>query len=299
MKEVFSLCGISRQAHFQMLQRQWYSQQQAALYMGLIEQTREMHPGMGLRTMYEMLQPAGIGRDSFMALGAAAGYQLQTVEKQTRTTFSIKTNRYGNLLGGKVFSGTNELWSSDITYLHCLGQFFYIVFIMDVYSRRILGYSVAENMRAEHNVAALQMAMKVRGVKDYAGSLIHHSDKGGQYASDVYTDLLESYGVQISMCNEVYENTHIERVNGTIKNQYLNRWAIGSKKELNQRLQQAVKAYNEARPHESIGKMPPALYEEKLKFIPQEKRAKMKIYTVSKYQNNFKSSQLNLFQQLS
>jgi transposase InsO family protein len=299
MKEVFSLCGISRQAHFQMLQRQWHCQQQAALYVGLIEQTREMHPGMGLRTMYEMLQPQGIGRDSFMALGAAEGYQLQSVERQTRTTFSIKTNRYGNLLGGKEFTGTNQLWSSDITYFHCLGQFFYIVFIMDVYSRRILGYSVADNMRAEHNVTALQMALKARGIKNYEGRLIHHSDKGGQYASDAYTDLLENYGIQISMCNEVYENTHIERVNGTIKNQYLQRWAVGSKKQLGQRLQQAVKAYNETRPHESIRKMPPLSYEQILESIPKEKRVKMTIYTVSKYQDNFNSGQLNLFQQLS
>ena len=299
MNGIFAYCGISRQAHFQALQRQWHWQQKAILYVGMIEQTREMHPGMGLRTMYEMLQPAGIGRDSFMALGAAEGYQLQSVEKQTRTTFSVKTNRYRNLVGGIEFSGANQLWSSDITYFHCLGQFFYIVFIMDVYTRLIVGYSVADNMRAENNVAALQMALKRRGIKDYGGSLIHHPDKGGQYASDTYTELLESYGIAMSMCNEVYENTHIERVNGTIKNQYLHRWLIGSKKQLGQRLQQAVKAYNESKPHESIGKIPPLSYESKLQSIPKEKREKMKIYTVSKYHDNFNSRQLNLFQQLS
>ncbi len=299
MKEVFSLCGISRQAHFQTLQRQWRWQQKAILYVGMMEQIREMHPGMGLRTMYEMLQPEGIGRDGFIALGIQKGYRLQSIERQTRTTFSVKTNRYCNLLGGKEFRGTDELWSSDITFFHCLGQFFYIVFIMDVYSRCIVGYSVAENMRAEHNVVALRMALRARGVKDYGGKLIHHSDKGGQYAADAYTELLESHGIQISMCNEVYENTHIERVNGTIKNQYLRRWEITSRKELNKRLQQAVEAYNETRPHESIGKVPPLSYEEKLKLIPKENRTKMKIYTANKYQDNFKSRQLNLFQQLS
>lgn len=299
MKEVFSLCGISRQAHFQMLQRQWHWQQKAVLYVGMMEQTREMHPGMGLRTMYEMLQPEGIGRDAFIALGIQAGYRLQSIERQTRTTFSVKTNRYCNLLGGVEFWGSNQLWSSDITFFHCLGQFFYIVFIMDVYSRCIVGYSVAENMRAEHNVAALQMALKVRNIKDYQGTLIHHSDKGGQYAADAYTGLLESHGIKISMCNEVYENTHIERVNGTIKNQYLRRWPIATRKELSKRLADAVKAYNEARPHESIGKVPPLSYEEKLKLIPKENRIKMKIYTASKCQDNFNSRQLNLFQHLS
>lgn len=298
MNEVFRYCGISRQAHWQTLQRQWHWQQKAVLYVGMMEQTREFHPGMGLRTMYEVLQPAGIGRDSFIALGIQQGYRLQSMERQARTTFSVKTNRYPNLLGGVEFWGSNQLWSSDITYFHCLGQFFYIVFIMDVYSRYIVGYSVADNMRAENNVTALQMALKARGIKDYQGSLIHHSDKGSQYASDAYTGLLENYGVKISMCNEVYENTHIERVNGTIKNQYLRRWEITNRKELSKRLQQAVEAYNKTRPHESIGKMPPLLYEEKLKSTPKEKRVKMKIYTASKQQDNFDSRQLNLFQQL-
>ncbi len=299
MNSLFACCGISRQAHWQALERQHAWQQKALLYVGMMEQTRDIHPGMGLRTMYEVLQPAGIGRDSFMALGAAAGYRLQTLEKQTRTTFSVKTNRYTNLLAGVEFSGRDQVWSSDITYFYCLGQFFYLVFIMDVYTRRIVGYSMAENMRAENNLAALTMALKCRGMKDYGGTLIHHSDKGGQYASDAYTQMLDSYGIRISMCNEVYENTHIERVNGTIKNQYLNRWAISSKKELAGRLQAAVNAYNTSRPHESIGKMPPVAWEEKLKWIPKEKRIKMKIYTVSKYQENFHSNQLNLFEQLS
>jgi transposase InsO family protein len=299
MNSIFAYCGISRQAHSQALQRQHHCQHKALLYIGMMEQTRDIHPGMGLRTMYEVLEPAGIGRDSFMALGAAAGYRLQSLEKQTRTTFSVKTNRYTNLLAGMAFSGRDQLWSSDITYFHCLGQFFYLVFIMDVYTRRIVGYSVAENMRAENNVAALRMALKCRGVNDYGGTLIHHSDKGGQYAADAYTQMLDSYGIRISMCNEVYENTHIERVNSTIKNQYLSRWSISSKKQLAARLRDAVNAYNTTRPHEAIGKMPPVVYEQKLESIPKEKRTKMKIFTLSKYQDNFHSNQLNLFEQLS
>ena len=90
---------------------------------------------------------------------------------------------------------------------------------MDVYSRRIVGYSVADHMRAEQNIRALQMALDLRGVKDYDQKLIHHSDKGSQYISDDYTELLNDFGIEISMCNIVYENAHIERVNGIIKNQ--------------------------------------------------------------------------------
>ncbi|RYZ54528.1 MAG: IS3 family transposase [Chitinophagaceae bacterium] len=299
MKDIFALCRISRQAHFQALLRQRHWQQKTPLYIGMMEQIREIHPGMGLRTMYEMLQPPGIGRDSFMALGAAAGYQLQAQAPATRTTFSVKTNRYANLLCRMAFNGQDQVWSSDITYFHCLGQFFYLVFIMDVYTRRIVGYSVSDNLRAENNLLALRMALACRGVQDYGGGLIHHSDKGGQYAADAYTELLQRHGIRISMCREVYENTHIERVNGTIKNQYLRRWTIQSPKELHRRLSDAVDAYNTTKPHESLGKLPPVSYEQKLKTIPADKRKQLTIYTRNKHHEQNLTNQLNLFQQLS
>ena len=296
MNDVYALCGISRQGHYQALQRHLREQEKAVLYVRSMELVREMHPGMGLRTMYEMLQPEGIGRDGFVALGLQEGFRLKTIEKQTRTTYSVKSRRYGNLLGDMEFSGINQLWSSDITYLYCLDQFFYIVLIMDVYSRRIIGYSLADNMRAENNLSALQMALELRGIENYHQGLIHHSDKGTQYASDGYTQTLESYEIRISMCNEVYENTHIERVNDTIKNQYLARMEINTVKELRTKLNQTIKAYNEARPHKSLNKMTPVGYENYLLKIPSDKRGKMKIYTVKLNANASLTKQLNLFE---
>ena len=244
-----------------------------------------------------MLQPDGIGRDGFIALGLQQGFRLKSIEKQTRTTYSVKSNRYKNLLGEEEFDGINQLWSSDITYFHLSDKFFYIVFIMDVYSRRIIGYSLADNMRAENNLAALQQALKLRSIKDYGKTLIHHSDKGSQYVSDEYTALLDQYGIRISMCNEVYENTHIERVNDTIKNQYLKRWRINDVKELARKLTDAVKAYNEQRPHQSLNDMSPVKYEKQLEAIEKEKRKKMTIYTVKLNNENRLDTQLDLFEQ--
>jgi hypothetical protein len=295
MKEVFALCEISRQAHFQSVQRYRREQEKSELYVRLMEQIRQIHPGMGIRTMYEMSCPEGIGRDGFVALGLQEGFRLQTVEKKTRTTYSTKSNRYWNLLGGKEFTDINQLWSSDITYLYCLDQFFYIVLIMDVYSRRIIGYSLADNMRAENNLAALRMALQQRGIRRYQNRLIHHSDKGTQYASDAYTEMLEEHEIQISMCNEVYENTHIERVNDTIKNQYLNRMEIANTRQLERKLTDTINAYNETRPHQSLNKLSPVQFEKLLITIDQDKRSKMKVYTAKLNEETRQNRQLNLF----
>lgn len=295
MNEVFALCGISRQAHHKALQRHLHEQQKAELYVRSMQQVREIHPGMGLRTIYEMLQPAGIGRDGFIALGLQEGFRLKSIEKHTRTTYSTKSRRYGNLLHDMKFDGINQLWSSDITYFYCLDQFFYIVLIMDVYSRRIIGYNIGDNLRAENNLAALQMALSLRGIENYHQGLIHHSDKGTQYASDIYTETLDSYEIRISMCKEVYENTHIERVNDTIKNQYLSRMEITNRRRLEVKLDETIKAYNETRPHQSLNKIPPVVYENYLLKVPVEKRRKMKIYTVQQNSDVSKTNQLNLF----
>lgn len=294
MKQIYLLCNLSKQAHHQALLRIKRQLEKEEVYIRLMAQTREIHPGMGLRTMYDMLQPDGIGRDGFIVLGLEEGFRLKTTEKKTRTTWSVKSHRYRNLLSGRKFTDVNQLWSSDITYLFCLGQFYYLVMIMDVYSRRILGYSLADNMRAENNFTALKMALNLRGINHYHQQLIHHSDKGSQYASDIYTQSLEAYGIQISMCEEVYENTHIERVNETIKDQYLNRMDIKDEKDLKEKLLRVIESYNAKRPHQSLKGMTPLVYEEFIKIIPKEKRIKMEIYTVQKDHDYLDPNQLKL-----
>ena len=273
------MCDLTRQAHHQAMERLVRQEEKAKTYLGLMIETREIHPGMGLRTMYEMHQPEGIGRDQFIALGLREGFRLKAVEKFVRTTYSVKSNRYRNLLVGKQFTDVNQVWSSDITYLYCLDRFYYIVMIMDVYSRRIVGYSIADNMRAENTLAALKMALALRGTSNYNHRLIHHSDKGSQYVSDVYTDTLCDYGIEISMCDEVYENTHIERLNDTIKNQYLNRRNISNERQLKGEVAKTMETYNTKRPHQSLNDMTPTAFEAYLKTTPIEQRPKMEIYT--------------------
>lgn len=294
MQDLYTLCGISKQAHAQALLRQEQEQSKAQLYLGLLEHLREMHPGMGLRKMYEQFKPEGIGRDAFIALGLAAGFRLRVVSNPLRTTWAYKRNAYPNLLGGKRFTDVNQVWASDISYFSLLGQHYYLVFLMDVYSRKIVGYSVEDHLRTENNLAALQKALNLRAIPDFKKALIHHSDRGTQYISEKYTQVLQDYNIAISMCKDVLENAHIERVNGTIKNEYLYRWNIQSPKELKKYLKKAVENYNN-RAHYSLQMKTPNEFEEYIQQIPKENRPVLEIFTLPKQTGN-NTNQVPIFE---
>lgn len=284
MTSLYMIANISRQGHFDAVKRAVEQLAKAPCYIGLMNQIREIHPGMGLRKMYDQFQPDGIGRDAFISLGLSYGFRLATLVKPHRTTYSIKSNRFSNLLEGMRFTDVNQLWVSDIFYFPFDEKHYYVTHIMDVYSRRIIGYCIADNMRAENNIAALRMALTLRGIKDYKGKLIHHSDRGGQYISDDYTNLLEEHKIKISMCTDVLENAHCERANGTIKNEYLKRYNIKTVTELFSKLNIVIMNYNNRR-HNSI-EMTPIEFENQLQTIPAEKRKVMTIFTISNQDRN-------------
>lgn len=297
MKDVYLTCGISKQGHYDDLRREQRRQTLALSYVGLMLECREIHPGMGLRTMYAQLCPEGIGRDAFIALGLREGFRLRVLPNAVRTTYAVKNCRYGNLLVGKRFRGINQVWVSDLFYFTRFEKHLYVVLIMDVYSRRIVGHSAADNMRAENFLDALQMALTLRGVDNYKKQLIHHSDRGSQYVSDAYTNTLEAYGIQISMCRDVLENSHAERANGTIKNDYLARYDIPAAGQFSSFVDLAVESYNQ-RFHNSLS-CTPIEFEDRLEAIPVKDRDSMKIYTIKKSQIDDNSGQLELFSGLS
>jgi putative transposase len=289
MESLFSYCNISRQGHHKsmMNERKWLDLEY--LIVGQILQIRELHPGMGLRTMYEVLRPEGLGRDAFVTIGITYGFRLTAYKNPVRTTFSSPYSRYKNLLIDAKLDDINQLWTSDITYFNVGETVYYIVLIMDVYSRKIVGYNVADNMRSENNCQALRMAFKVRKQTQFK-KLIHHSDRGGQYISNDYVNMLNNAKIAISMCNEVHENAHIERVNGTVKNQYLRYRNITNFEGLKVQLKKTIDAYNSSKPHESLGKRSPDSFEQYVKELNVESRPKLPIWT-SDSTKNFNPSQ--------
>jgi len=278
MKTLYELLGISKQAHWKFMVSFIVFQQNKDLISRSMINVRQLHPKMGAKKMYTVLSPDFIGRDAFIELYCELELRLKRERSYTRTTFSSPGARYGNLTVNRSFIDINELWSSDITYFSIgVNIFLYITFIIDVYSRMILGYCVSPDLSAKACVKALEMALSSRNKVSYK-NLIHHSDKGTQYTSHAYTELLTKYNIKISMCDSVYENTHIERVNGIIKNEYLAHMNIKSLAECQRTLDKAVKLYNTARPHWSLGGLTPEAYEKNLKMIPYSERIPLVIY---------------------
>lgn len=293
MNQLCAYYGISRQAHFDQGRRLDRQATMHRVYLGMIAQTRELHPAMGLRKMYNQLQPEGIGRDAFIALGLEYGYRLLAPTNPARTTRAVGGSRYGNLLVDGRFDNINQVWVSDLFYFPWQEEHLYAVLIMDVVSRRIVGSAGGDHMRAELFVQALMRALSLRGIDDYGRGLIHHSDRGSQYASAAYTDLLENYGIRISMCATVLENAHAERVNGTIKNDYLRHWPLRRKQDFDAMVGKATERYND-RLHDSLS-MTPADYEVYLQGCTPEQRPGVHVYTEANTQIMNNNGQLDLF----
>lgn len=296
MSAYYHAAGITKTGHRKAVQRLEELDNRVLTYVGFIDLIRIDHPLMGLRAMYNQFQPDGIGRDTFIALGLQQGYRVHQPHNPMITTRAVKSSRYRNLLTDKKVTGINQVWVSDLFYYPCQDQHYYGVLIMDVYSRRIVGYSMANNMRAEETLLALTMALTLRGVTDFGDGLIHHSDRGSQYVSHLYTDTLDEAGILISMCATVLENAHSERVNGTIKNQYLNGFDTSTPKLLFRAMDKSVNGYN-SRGHQALQGMTPIAYEAHLKSVPMNERIPMTIFTESRSTSAQDNSQLSLFDQ--
>jgi putative transposase len=191
-------------------------------------------------------------------------------KRRIQTTNSYHwLRKYPNLIRDFFPSTPNQLWASDITYWKINAtEHLYISFITDAYSHKIVGYHVAETLEAIESIQALKMALsglKKDEVKKF--QLIHHSDRGIQYCSYQYVKLLQNYDIKISMTEngDPLENAIAERVNGIIKEEYLQDYTVKNIKEAKKVLDFVIKLYNEDRPHNSISNLfPTQVHEENL-----------------------------------
>ena len=245
------MVGISKQAVDQYAKRQAVFDCQVADLLLEAETLRAAHPGCGVEKMYYTLRPDFIGRDRFVELFMGLGYRLKHKKNYRRTTIASKLY-YPNLIKGMVVNQPSQLWQSDITYMQVKDKFYYAVFIVDVFTRKIVGYQVSDHMRASANVAALEMALK-----KHPPPRIHHSDRGSQYIYKGYVDKLKALGCKISMGLTAQDNAYAERINGIIKNEYLQYWQPQSLAQLKSCVRNAVNNYNQKRIHNGVKRKSP------------------------------------------
>ena len=258
------LLGITRQAYYQHFWKEETSSFEQELILQQVREIRRLQPAIGCRKLYLLLQTflldhqIKMGRDALFDLLASHKLLIRRRKRRITTTQSFHWFRkHPNRIRNIIPLHKNHIWVSDITYYKTTNGFAYISFITDAYSRKIVGYHVADTLEAIHTIKALEMAlMQASGSLT---NLIHHSDRGIQYCCTDYVNLLQDNYIAISMTEngDPLENAIAERINGIMKEEFLNHYSLKNQSEVMEILKQSVCTYNTQRPHMSCNMLTP------------------------------------------
>jgi transposase InsO family protein len=249
------------------------------LLRSLVVTIRKQLPRTGGKKLYVMLQDEfikhhiSIGRDNFLDFLKAEYLQVPKVRRYYKTTNSRHwMKRYPNLISNLVLNRPEQVWVADITYLRTKEKTYYLHLLTDACSKKIVGYQLSDNLMSSTTVKALEMALINRETKN---QLIHHSDRGLQYCSKEYTELLKKNNILISMTQEYdpYENAVAERVNGILKEEFGLHEIFENYQNLNKQVTQAITLYNNFRIHMSINMITPnQAHQQKIIHLKQWKK---------------------------
>lgn len=262
------MLGISRQAVYQREKRADARAHLLAPVKEIVMGWRRVMPRLGTRKLYHLIKPVlnekgiKLGRDGFFDYLRRTDLLVKPRKNYTQTTFSKHWMRkYPNLLEKACVDRPEKVFVSDITYLESDEGVHYLSLVTDAYTRKIMGYEVSREMKASDVVKALHMAVRARKC---VRPLIHHSDRGVQYCSNEYQEVLREAGIIPSMTDgyDCYQNALAERVNGILKQEFL-LYKCKSFDDLKVLVEQSVAIYNRLRPHLSLGMKTPEEVHEK------------------------------------
>ncbi|MBR4794483.1 MAG: IS3 family transposase [Bacteroidaceae bacterium] len=266
------LLGVSTQAYYKHGDTDLRKLAEEAFCVEYIKRIRQKDRGIGGGKLWQMYRKEfgdvhGVGYNRFYDIIEKYGLKVRKRRRRAKTTDSDHDlPLYPNLVKELIPLRPNQLWVSDITYMViCLNaqtgeyDFCYLSLVTDYYTKEIIGWCVGETLEARFAVEALEMALDRLGGKR-APDLIHHSDRGVQYASYAYTDILRKHNIRISMteCGDPKDNAVAERVNGIVKNELLQGMSFFSINEVRKALKVAIDFYNNERPHMSLDWRTPA-----------------------------------------
>lgn len=257
------LLGYTRQGYYQHQKDKQQQAYESDLIIAEVLRYRVLQKQIGTRKLLDEMQSFlqkhqfKIGRDTMFTLLRNNGLLVRRRKRKgSITTWSKHQYRkYPNIIKGFVPNAPNQLWVSDITYIHVANGFAYLSLITDVYSHKIVGFCLHKSLAAKGPLQALKMA--IDATMDVS-NLIHHSDRGVQYCCDDYVQQLKNHHIKISMTEEgdPLENPVAERVNGILKVELLQK-NYPNYGEAQTAIAKAITIYNYLRPHNSINNLKP------------------------------------------
>jgi putative transposase len=269
MRLFYDYVGVTRQAH-----QQWYIRSNA--WREVIDQitsevkhyrstvdcragSRVLFYNLGIKERYD------IGVTKFEQMLSSEGLSLPVVRVKVITTkSSMQSWNYKNLMSGLVIYSINQVIVGDITYINHYGLRYYFFSEIDIYSGRIVGWTLSTNMKAERAAEAFEMTLDCRGSSALKG-LIHHTDGGGQYYSALFLDLVLPKGVNKSRAKTCLENGYAEQMNAYIKHHLMPLIKSSTLKGMNREMKKLIDQYNSVRKQERLGWLSPVEFEEELK----------------------------------
>lgn len=234
---------------------------------GKIEQIRVEFPRDGYRRLLHHLKRSGIVIGERRLRGVLSKFKLQIKPKKrfVKTTDSNhEFEVYPNLIEEMTLTGINQVWASDITYIRINNGFVFLAVILDLYSRKVIGWEISRRIDSNLTLAALEMAIKRRSPPK---GVIHHSDRGVQYLCEVYTELLtrEGFHISCSAKGNPYDNAWVESFMKTIKYEEIYMWEFETMIDVIDRVPHFIEeVYNKKRLHSSLNYLTPEEFEKKI-----------------------------------
>lgn len=239
-------------------------------------------PRIGTRKLYylleDKLQKLGVGRDLLFRILKANHLLIKQKRSYHITTDSHhRFKKHKNLIEHLSIDRPEQVFVSDITYIGTRRHPMYLSLVTDAYSKKIMGYNVSNTLNAQGAVSALKMAMRNRIYK--SEMLIHHSDRGLQYCCNEYQKILCNNKIKCSMTEsyDPYQNAVAERINGILKQEFLNGIIIQDLTLMKKIIQQSISIYNKERPHSSCQMKTP-------EFMHLQRNIKIKTYKTKEHQ---------------
>jgi len=250
---------MKRDAYYKYQRRNQLSAATTEQVLLMVREHRKEQPRGGGKKMHKdfkddfLIKGIKVGRDKLFDILRDHDMLVKRKRSFVKTTNSYhKFHKYSNLIKNMKITRPNQVWASDITYIRLTHGHCYLALITDVFSRKIVGYDISDSLELAGCIRALKSALAHARP---APGLIHHSDRGLQYCSNQYVEILQKNQIQISMTeeNHCYENAMAERVNGILKDEFYLDQSFSSLHLAAKASHNAIRIYNTKRLHLSLG----------------------------------------------